>query len=529
MAQETMQNNLEYLSLNKLGRIGYKISHFFTGIPKKANKKVHDIPIKARKKGLAITNIFRTLIRAFARGDFKTRLSFILMGFGLFTRHQVIRGALYFLYEAFFILFMVLIGGSALSMLPTLGSLSSIWFTVYDKDGLDIQQPAYFDNSFTILLYSILAFVFIGILIFLWYNQIRDAINLQERSYIGKYASDKQTLKNVLDKSYDKTLLLIPIGGLTIFTIIPIVMMIVIAFTNYDYFHISPSKLFDWVGFYNLGQVFSSTGAGQGTAFLRVFIQVLLWTIIWAFFATFSNYFLGMIIAMIINIKGIKLKKLWRTILISTIAVPQFISLMLISFMFGNSSFAPINAILMNLGWTESPIAWLSDSAFNALLPKVVIILVNTWVGVPYTMLICTGLLMNIPEDLYESARIDGASPAKMYMKITLPYMLFVTGPYLLSQFIGNINNFNVIYLLSSGGPAFIYDTAHETVPAALTTSGVGQTDLLITWIYKLTTNQYYDYGLASVLGILVFILVAFFSLLFYNNSNSVNNEEEFQ
>jgi arabinogalactan oligomer/maltooligosaccharide transport system permease protein len=144
-------------------------------------------------------------------------------------------------------------------------------------------------------------------------------------------------------------------------------------------------------------------------------------------------------------------------------------------------------------------------------------------------MLICTGLLMNIPEDLYESARIDGASPAKMYMKITLPYMLFVTGPYLLSQFIGNINNFNVIYLLSGGGPAFIYDTAKETVPAALTTSGVGQTDLLITWIYKLTTNQYYDYGLASVLGILVFVLVAFFSLLFYNNSNSVNNEEEFQ
>lgn len=445
MAQETMQNNLEYLSLNKLGRIGYKISHFFTGIPKKANKKIHDVPIKVRKKGLAFNNIFRTLIRAFARGDFKTRLSFILMGFGLVTRHQVIRGALYFLYEAFFILFMVLIGGNALSMLPTLGSLSSVWFTVYDKDGLDIQQPAYFDNSFTILLYSILAFVFIGILIFLWYNQIRDSINLQERSYIGKYASDKQTLKNVLDKSYDKTLLFIPIGGLTIFTIIPIVMMIVIAFTNYDYFHISPSKLFDWVGFYNLGQVFSSTGAGQGTAFLRVFIQVLLWTIIWAFFATFSNYFLGMIIAMIINIKGIKLKKLWRTVLISTIAVPQFISLMLISFMFGNSSFAPINAILMNLGWTESPIAWLSDSAFNALLPKVVIILVNTWVGVPYTMLICTGLLMNIPEDLYESARIDGASPAKMYMKITLPYMLFVTGPYLLSQFIGNIDRKSVV------------------------------------------------------------------------------------
>ncbi|MCH3966466.1 MAG: ABC transporter permease subunit [Bacilli bacterium] len=161
------------------------------------------------------------------------------------------------------------------------------------------------------------------------------------------------------------------------------------------------------------------------------------------------------------------------------------------------------------------------------MLAKIMIIVLNTWIGIPYTMLICTGLLMNIPNDLYESAKIDGASPVKMYFKITLPYMLFVTTPYLISQFVGNINNFNVIYLLSTGGPAY---TLGGDVPLSVTVQGLGRTDLLITWIYKISissTNP--DYATASVIGILVFVLVAFFSLIFYNNSNSVKDEEEFQ
>ena len=121
---------------------------------------------------------------------------------------------------------------------------------------------------------------------------------------------------------------------------------------------------------------------------------------------------------------------------------------------------------------------------------------------------------MNIPEDLYESARIDGASPFKAYMKITLPYMLQVTTPYLITQFIGNLNNFNVIYLLSGGGPGNIEGTA-------------GKTDLLITWLYKLTTSNSY-FAVASVIGILTFIVSAVFSLILYNRSKSVKNEEEF-
>lgn len=532
MEQEnlTLESNLEYLSLNKIQRIGYKISHFFQSIPKKVEKSVTKIPQKARKKTHFVVNLFRTISKAFTEGDIFTRLSFLFMGVGLIAKHQIIRGVLYLLFEIAFLFFMIFIGGNALANLGTLGTLSQIEYKVLGEDGiLDISMTALVDNSFTILLYSVLSIIFIILFAFLWYSQLKDSLNLQFKGEIGRRASDKDTLRNVLDKSYDKTLLFLPIGGLFLFTVIPIIVMVLVAFTDYDYLHVTPTKLFDWVGFYNIEQVFSSASANTSSDFIRVFFQVLLWTLLWAFFATFSNYFIGMVVAMIINIKGIRLKKLWRTILITTIAVPQFVSLMLISFMFGNSSFSVVNAILLKLGWIQSPIGWLSDSSYMALLPKFIIILINTWIGIPYTMLICTGLLMNIPNDLYESAKIDGASPFKMYTKITLPYMLFVTGPYLLSQFIGNINNFNVIYLLSGGGPAFTYDMSSKAVPTSLISSGVGQTDLLITWIYKLTTNDNFDYGLASVLGILVFVLIAFFSLIFYNHSNSVNNEEEFQ
>ena len=234
-------------------------------------------------------------------------------------------------------------------------------------------------------------------------------------------------------------------------------------------------------------------------------------------------------VKILINTKGIKLKKIWRTILITTIAVPQFVSLLLMSRMF-NQDLGIVNQLLIKMGWITKGIGWLNDSANNALLPKVMIILINTWIGIPYTMLICTGLLMNIPDDLYESAKIDGASPVKMYMKITLPYMLFVTTPYLISQFVGNINNFNVIYLLSGGNPLYTFDPNSVDINTLNNLTGLGRTDLLITWIYKMAmTNTFKDYGVASVLSILIFVVVAVVSLITYSRTNSIKNEEDFQ
>ena len=138
------------------------------------------------------------------------------------------------------------------------------------------------------------------------------------------------------------------------------------------------------------------------------------------------------------------------------------------------------------------------------------------WVGIPYTVLSCTGILMNIPEDLYESAKIDGANPFRMYANITLPYMMFVMGPSLISSFVGNINNFNVIFLLTGGVPV----NSNKFI--------AGDTDLLVTWLYKLTVNEN-NYKMASVIGIVVFVIVAVISLIFYSRSKAVKNEEDFQ
>jgi len=524
MAEAVAESQLEYLSLNKGQKVLYKIGHFFSAIPKKLGHFFSSIPSKARKQGHGITKIGKNIADSVVDGDWKTRLSLLVMGSGLVTRHQIIRGVLYFLYEVFFIVYMILVGNSSLKGLPSLGQLGRVEYTIQVvADGMPMEMSTYlfFDDSFTILLYSIITICLILVFVFLWYNQLVDSLSLQRKSYIGKYASDKQTLKNALDKNYDKTLLFLPMLGLVVFTVVPMIMMIIVGFTNYNSSHMTPTKMFDWVGWYNFSNLFTSSGS-SGHVFLEVFGKVLLWTLVWAFFATFSNYFLGMIVAMIINIKGIKLKKLWRTVLITTIAVPQFISLLLMSNMF--SSTGVVNNLLESWGWINKAIPWFTD----ATLAKVMIILVNTWIGIPYTMLICTGLLMNIPEELYESAKIDGASPFKMYFKITLPYMLFVTTPYLISQFVGNINNFNVIYFLSGGGPVFVYSGTN--IPYQVSGSGVGQTDLLITWIYKLSvTATSSDYGTASILGLMIFAVVAFFSLIFYGNSRSVNDEEEFQ
>ena len=291
----------------------------------------------------------------------------------------------------------------------------------------------------------------------------------------------------------------------------PLVFMVLIAFTNYDYAHMPPGKLFDWVGLQNFKTLFSFSDGGTG--FALVFLRVLVWTFVWAFFATFTNYFLGLIIALLIQKKGIRLKALWRTLFVIAIAVPQFVTLLLMQKILDG------DGILNKLLGTN--ILWLADHRYFSLLPRAMIILVNIWIGVPYTLLMCSGILMNIPVDYYEAAKIDGASPVRIFMSVTLPYMLHVTTPYLITQFVGNINNFNVIWLLTGGGPV---DNVYYGGG-----SQAQSTDLLVTWLYRLTTDQNPKYNVASVIGIVIFVISAVLSLITYNRTSSAKGEDVFQ
>ena len=460
-----------------------------------------------KKRKSKIGTFFRTvgseikeIGTTFTRGSWYTRVSYVVPGLGQILRGQIARGLMFLLLEAGLIFYIIAYGAPYLADFSTLGTKKS----GYNDFGV----MTYGDNSFFILLYGLLAITAVFLVILVWRLNLKQNMKTDDLIRQGRVVpTNKQDLHSLIDGNFDKTLLALPVVGIFIFTVLPIIFMICIAFTNYDATHQPPGKLFTWVGFDNFKEIFSFGSNGFG----KTFFTVLIWTLLWAFFATFLNYFLGLAVAMLINKKGIKLKKMWRTILIVTIAVPQFVSLLYVGKMFAADGL--VNTYLLKWGWISKAIPFWTNPTYARIL----IIVINLWIGIPYLVLIATGLLMNIPADLYESAKIDGASNVQMFFKITLPYMLFVTGPFLLTQFIGNINNFNVIYLLNRGQPQ-----------SMKLSDNAGYTDLLVTWLYKMTVNDS-NYKMAAVIGIMVFVVVAVISLIVYNLMPSVKDEEGFQ
>ena len=477
-----------------------------------------------KRVGLGIAGFFKGIAGGFksyfvnfAKGNAATKGSYLIMGLGHVTRGQVAKGLIYLLIEISFVLYMVMFGAPYLGKFFygffTKGTVGITETSDYWNDELGHYEKIVGDNSFKIILYGILTIFLIFFFLAIYLRSLKESRALEEAAKDGRRAlSFRKEAAQLLDTKFHITLLSLPMLGLFVFTIVPLVTMIIIAFTNYDASTEVPQHLFRWVSFENFGEIFGGNSTLNGT-----FLRVLGWTLIWAFFATFTNYFGGMIVALLINKKGIKCKKLFRTIFVMTIAVPQFVSLMIVSKMLAAGDSMEMSGIITQILYKL--FGFQLKFGINITHTRIAIILVNMWIGIPYSMLICSGILMNIPADLYESARIDGAGPVKTFMKITLPYMLFVTGPYLITQFIGNINNFNVIFLLSGGGPGDLLKY----------TSGAKGTDLLITWLYKLSLGVDRNYKLASVIGILVFIISATFSLLVYNRSSAVKKEDEFQ
>ena len=229
-----------------------------------------------------------------------------------------------------------------------------------------------------------------------------------------------------------------------------------------------------------------------------------------------------MFLAMMINKKSIKLKAFWRTCFILVIAVPDFITLLMMSRFFGYSPEStltgPFNIIMRDIFGLKNT-DWFGTYTNNALRARVMVIVVNLWRGMPFTMLATTGILLNIPEDLYESSRIDGAGPVRRFISITFPYIMFVMAPQLITTFTGNINNFNVIYFLTGGGP-------DHNVGGTV----IGDTDLLITWLYSLTIERPQpEYNNGAVIGIFTFIITSFFALIVFNSSKSIKQEDTFK
>ena len=446
-----------------------------------------------------------SLGNALKNGGVWVWLSCLVMGLGNIAAGQFIKGLLFLAVEAAAIVFMILPEGGLhwLSMLPSLGDKvdEEVW-----NDDKGIYEYVIGDRSQQILLYGVATICIIVALIVIWRAAVCSgykAMSLKKTT--GKVPAFVEELKSLLDENIHKLLMTPPFLSLVIFTIIPLVYMITMAFTNYSK-QGEHLLLFDWVGFENFAAIFNANSAVG-----KQFWAVLGWTLVWAFFATFLNFFLGTFMAMIIDRPTTRLKGLWRTVLSLTIAIPQFVSLLIIRTMFHQEGI--VNDLLRSWGLIGAGESLPFFS--NASWARVMVIVINLWVGIPYTVMQVTGILKNIPSEQYEAARIDGANVVQQFLNITLPYMIFVMTPYIITSFTGNINNFNIIYLLTGGGPTYIGDTA-------------GQTDLLVTWLYKLSVDKQY-YNMAAVIGIFTFVVLAVVSLVTYRSSGSYKDEEGFK
>ena len=449
------------------------------------------------------TGFFISFYERFVNGGFPVKMSHLIMGFGNLYNKQIIKGFIYLAFQAAFIAFMVLC--PSVNNTP-FGYKALINFSTLGTNPGDIFSRA--DNSMLMMLFGVVTMGVIILFFLLYLSSLASAYKAEcDKRKNGRAHTFGEDVRMLMDNRFHVTLLTPTFIGVAIFTLMPTVFMIFIAFTNFDSLH-QGEILLDWVGFDNIKALFTRTGEIG-----HRFIPVLGWTLTWTVFATFSCYFGGIFLGIMINMKGVKFKAFWRTIFILTIAMPQFVSLLAVRALLGE--IGPFNLMLMELGITNEPISFLANSS-NILRTRITIILTNFWIGVPYTMLMTTGILMNIPVDLYEAARIDGASKFKILRKITMPYIIFVTTPYLITSFVGNFNSFNVIYLLTEGGPR---------VPGGYV---AGSTDLLVTWLYKLSIDER-EYNLGAVVGIMTFICTSVITLVTYRRSKAYKEEDRFQ
>lgn len=468
----------------------------------------------------AIAGFFADFGTAIVKGDLFVKLSLLWMGAGYMRRKQYVKAILMTVLEIAVILFTVSFSLQYVGKFATLGTVQME--QVFNPQTMKTEWNDY-DNSFLILLFSLFSFVIWFAALVVWMQNVINAYRLQLEAESGKHINSfREDLRTYTGEKFHITLLALPVLGIIVFTVIPILLLIFVAFTNYDQQHMPPNALFTWVGFDNFISLFSS--GGMTVTFGYAFVRVLGWTLVWAAFATFTTYIGGILLSLLLNNKFTKGKKFWRLMFIITIAVPQFVSLLLVRNFFSNGGI--VNTICANIGLTDflrnagliatSYIPFLSAPGWA----HVMIIIINIWIGVPYQMLIATGVLMNLPTDQLESARVDGATRFQTFRYITMPYLLFVTAPTLVTDFVKNINNFNVIYLLTQD----VYTTTNQ----AMANSQAKEVDLLITWLFTLT-QDYYNYKMAAVIGIIVFLVCAVFTLIAFNFVTGGDKEGVYQ
>jgi ABC-type sugar transport system permease subunit len=258
----------------------------------------------------------------------------------------------------------------------------------------------------------------------------------------------------------------------------------------------------DFIGTANFNRVL--TDPRLSAAFIGVFI----WTVVFAAVSVLLTFVVGLALALVFNDQNLPLKGLFRTLAIIPYTIPGFISALVWVGLF-NPTFGPINSFLNDAFGIRPP--WFADGT----LAKVAIFMINTWLGYPYMLIVTLGALQSIPSDLQEAAQIDGASAFQRFRRITFPLLLIAITPLLIGSFAFNFNNFTLIELVTQGGPA---------VPGA--TTPAGQTDILISYSYRLAfaAGRGNDYAFAATISIFIFLVIAAITLFNFRLSRRVEN-----
>ncbi|XJS10054.1 carbohydrate ABC transporter permease [Aerococcaceae bacterium WGS1372] len=427
------------------------------------------------------------------RNEALAMLLSIVPGLGQFYNRQILKGILFLGIFVLFIFELNNFGIQAFNEIITLGT-----------------TPMEDHSLFMMIRGTLQILISLIFLIFYVFN-IHDAKRVASHWNTGLKVN--QNLSDLLTNVYKNGfpyLLIVPAYLAMIFAIIfPVLVTIFMAFVDYSIMNMPPAKLLNWVGLDNFLNIFTLS------TFRDAFTSVFTWTIIWTVCATTLQIVLGVFTAVIANQPFIRGKRIFGVIFLLPWAVPAFITIMSFSNMFNDSVGAINTQVIPSLNnfipfVDIGRIAWKTDPFWT----KVAIIMIQGWLGFPYIYVMTTSILQAIPADLYEAAKIDGAGAIRRFRDITLPTVLAVAAPVFVTQYTGNFNNFSMIYLFNNGGPGSAG-------------GGAGQTDILISWIFKLTTNNSPQYSLAAALTIIVSFIVIGTTLIVFKRTNAFNMEGE--
>lgn len=416
----------------------------------------------------------------------------LIPGLGQIYNKQKAKGYIFLAVTALFLVYFIGIGAGELAKLVTLGTVRGQ------------------DNSLFILIRGAFHLI-ITVVYFLFY-----ALNIKDAGTVAKRINNRitvpKTLKDMVHAIYENGfpyLLIIPSYiAMTFAIIFPVLVTLMIAFTNYDFKHTAPTTLLDWIGFQNFTNMWTLS------TFRSAFTSVLGWTLIWALAASTLQIVLGILTAIVANQPFVKGKRIFGVIFLLPWAVPAFITILTFSNMF-NDSVGAINAQVIPLFAKIFPfldgvlIPWKTDPTWT----KIALIMMQGWLGFPYIYVLTLGILQSIPNDLYEAAYIDGANGWQKFRNITFPMILAVAAPTLISQYTFNFNNFSIIYLFNDGGPGSVGGNA-------------GSTDILISWIYKLTTNTSPQYSMAAAVTLIISVIVISISMIAFKKLHAFDMED---